>query len=119
MRSFLPLALSLGLAACATAPQQPPVPQQPAPVQPQPLEEGALIGLTPQQLVARLGNPALQIREGTSVKLQFRNERCVLDTYLYPGNGGFLRVSHVDARLHSGADTNQAACIASLQPRSI
>jgi hypothetical protein len=118
MRHFLLLSLSLGLAACATAPQAP-VQQQPATVQPQPTEEGALIGLTPQQLVARLGNPALQIREGTSVKLQFRNERCVLDTYLYPGSGGFLRVSHVDARLHSGADTNQAACIASLQPRSI
>ncbi|MES2136301.1 MAG: hypothetical protein V4502_04475 [Pseudomonadota bacterium] len=118
MRRSIPLSLTLVLSACATRPQPTPSPTPPV-VQPPAGEQGTLIGLTPQQLVARLGNPALQIREGTSVKLQFRNDRCVLDTYLYPAAGGLLRVSHVDARLRSGGDTNQAACIASLQPRSI
>ena len=33
---------------------------------------GAIIGLTTQELVQLLGSPALQIREGSSLKLQFR-----------------------------------------------
>jgi hypothetical protein len=60
----------------------------------------------------RFGSPALQVREGISLKLQFRGRICVLDAYLYPsGTTGLLRVSHVDARAPSGSDYNQAACI--------
>ena len=81
-----------------------------------PEERGDLIGLTAAELVQRLGNPALQIREGQSLKLQFRSASCILDAYLYrPASGqGVERVAHVDARLRSGADTHQAACISTL-----
>jgi hypothetical protein len=115
MRRYLALSLSLMLAACATAPRQETAVPPPV-VQPQqPVEQNALIGLTAQDLVGRFGAPALQIREGTSFKLQFRGARCVLDAYLYPsGNGGTLRVTHVDTRLPSGADMPQAACTTSL-----
>jgi hypothetical protein len=103
------IASTLVIASCAPRPQQaPPITSQP---QPQVQERGGLSGLTPNELVARLGSPALQIREGTSVKLQFRNPGCVLDAYLYPSTGGQLRVTHVDTRLPSGAPTNQAACM--------
>jgi hypothetical protein len=112
MRRSLALALSLLLAACATRPQQPvqQVPQAPAANEPR-----QLYGLTAQELVGHFGRPALQVREGTSLKLQFRSRRCVLDAYLYPSTGGTLRVTHVDTRSPNGIDTDQAACILALE----
>jgi hypothetical protein len=84
-----------------------------------PQEHGTLIGLTAAELVQRLGSPALQIREGQSLKLQFRGAGCILDAYLYRAvsGQGLERVAHVDARLRSGADTNQNSCIAALGAR--
>ena len=107
MRRFA-LASALFLSACAARPQQPEtVPAAPNIVQSQPVGN-RLIGMTA---------PVLQIREGTSVKLQFRNQVCVLDAYLYPsGNGsGALRVTHIDTRAPSGIDYNQAACVFALR----
>lgn len=111
----LVLASMLLLAGCAAAPQTPPPqPVQAAPApQPEP-DTRRLIGLTGPELVSRFGNPALQVHEGNSIKLQFRSPRCVLDAYLYPSANGALRVTYVDTRLPSGADTSQAACISSL-----
>jgi hypothetical protein len=108
------LASTLLLAACATQPQQQsstPPPTLPLPSSP-PVRH--LVGLTANDLVRQLGNPALQIREGSSVKLQFRGSYCVLDAYLYP-QSGVLRVTYIDTRLVSGADTAQAACISELE----
>ncbi|HZU51127.1 MAG TPA: hypothetical protein VE968_04550 [Sphingomicrobium sp.] len=118
MRRILPLSFALALASCATAPQQPTV-APPAPeVTPQ--DSSTLVGLTAQELFGRFGAPALQIREGNSLKLQFRGPRCVMDTYLYPsGASGTLKVTHVDTRLPSGGDTDQAACVFALRNRSI
>jgi hypothetical protein len=118
MRRFIALSLALLLASCATAPQAP-APQPPA-TQPQPEEQNSLTGLTPQELVGRFGSPALQIREGSSLKLQFRGPRCVMDAYLYPsGSSGTLKVTHVDTRLPSGGNIDQAACIFSLRQSAI
>jgi hypothetical protein len=115
MRRPIALSLTLFVAGCATAPEAP-TPEPPSPAQPQ--QANGLNGMTAQDLVGRFGAPALQIREGSSVKFQFRGSRCVLDAYLYPtGSGGTLRVSHVDARLPSGADADQSACIAALAGR--
>ncbi len=113
----IPVAFALFLSACATAPQPP----EPEPIGPAPSRHdtrGGLIGLNASQLVSRLGNPALQIREGSSVKLQFRNSRCVLDAYLYPQSGNELRVAHVDTRAPSGVDTNQLVCITTFETAS-
>ena len=115
MRTLI-LASALFLSACATrAPElpserpivQPPVAQAPT----------GLLGLTASELVQKFGAPALQVREGAGLKLQFRGRGCVLDAYLYrPVQGaGVERVTHVDTRLLSGVDTNQLGCIASLQ----
>ena len=112
MRRSLALALTLFLAACATRTQPPvaEIPQTPPPDEPR-----VLFGLTAQELVARFGNPAFQVREGNSLKLQFKSRRCVLDAYLYASHAGApLRVTHVDTRLPSGADTDQSACISAL-----
>jgi len=105
----------LVVAGCAARPQQPPAPVPPV-VEIQPKQQNSLAGLTAQELVGRYGTPALQIREGNSLKLQFRGRRCVMDAYLYPsGSSGTLKVTHVDTRLPSGGDIDQAACIFSLR----
>ena len=111
------LAMILLVAGCA-APRQPtPAAPTPPPVtsQPQPEERATVIGMTAAELVSHFGSPALQIREGNSLKLQFRTPGCVLDAYLYPtAGGGAQRVTHIDARLPSGVDTNAQACAAQL-----
>jgi hypothetical protein len=114
MRRLVLLTLALSLAACATRPQQQPVAEVPQPERVSP-QARSLIGLTPNDLVGHFGHPALQISEGTSMKLQFRGRSCVLDAYLYPSTGGQLRVTHVDTRALSGVDTDQAACIFALE----
>jgi hypothetical protein len=112
-------ASTLFLSACATAPQQQPTVQPPAPVTPAQREVGDLIGLTANELVGRLGRPALQVPEGQSLKIQFRARRCVLDAYLYPRAGETaFRVTHVDARTIAGNDIAQADCMAELQSES-
>jgi hypothetical protein len=115
MRRLTALSLILLIPGCAPRPQPASTPT-PAPVQPQPQEPNSLTGLTAQELVGRFGTPALQIREGTSLKLQFRGPRCVMDAYLYPSGGsGALKVTHVDTRTPSGNDFDQAACIFALR----
>ena len=115
MRRLPVLSLSVLVAGCAARPQEVSAPTPPTTAE-APEEQNSLAGLTAQELVGRYGTPALQIREGSSLKLQFRGPRCVMDAYLYPsGNSGTLKVTHVDTRLPSGGDIDQAACIFSLR----
>ena len=118
MRHFLLSSTFVLLAACVSAPQPIQPPRQALPPPRPPLTMGgAIIGLTSQELVQRLGSPALQIREGSSLKLQFRSQFCVLDAYLYPPVGGSVpyRVTYVEARTRSLAPVDQATCLSSLQ----
>ena len=110
----IPLVATLFVAGCATTPPQ--SQPQPTPITSQPQVRGELLGLTASELVQRFGNPALQIREGQGLKLQFRGSSCVIDAYLYPprDRSGPERVAHVDARLRSGADTDPRVCVATL-----
>ena len=109
------LASTLVLSACATRPTPAPEPAPAASAEP---ETRRLIGLTAQDLVGHFGIPALQVREGTSLKLQFRGPRCVLDAYLYPQAGGTLRVTYIDTRAPNGVDTDESGCITALETRS-
>lgn len=113
MRQILPIAAAALLAGCmARAPEQPQtVPQPPTAQTPQVRSD--LIGLSAGELIQRMGQPALQVREGAGLKLQWRGRSCVLDAYFYL-QGSSERVSHVDTRLANGNETSQPACIASL-----
>ena len=115
MRKFVP-ALTLFLAACATEPGPPPG-TTPAPTTASSHRHGHLIGLSTSELGELFGAPALQVREGSGLKLQYRGGGCVLDAYLYPPpNGqGIDRVTYVDARLSSGADTDIVSCEARIE----
>ena len=113
MRRSFALALTLVLAACASRPQPPVVATPQAPPTDEPRR---LLGLTAQEIVGQLGTPRFQVREGASLKIQFQNQRCTLDAYLYPAQaGGAPRVTHIDTRALNGTDTDQAACISSLE----
>lgn len=114
MRRILVLVTIASLAGCATQPTSVQTQQQ-APPPAAATPTGHLLGLTAEQLVQRFGNPALQIREGNSWKLQFRSARCVLDAYLYPETSGQApyRVTYVDTRTSSMASIDQTDCISS------
>ena len=116
MRRLVP-ALTLFLAACATRPVEPEPSPAPVTTVPRPQVRSSILGLTASELVGHFGNPALQVREGVGLKLQFRSPRCVLDAYLYPPDrgSGVQRVTYVDTRLPSGVAADQAACIAALE----
>ena len=113
MRRFSAVSLALLVAGCATAPRPSTEPVSEVPQSTH--TRGAIVGLTAEELVRRLGTPALQIREGDSLKLQFRSDQCVLDAYLYPSGNAPYRVTYVDARSRSLTDVDQALCIASIE----
>jgi nitrous oxide reductase accessory protein NosL len=110
----LVLALPLLLSACL-APRTATEPEVAQPVPVTRPATGQLIGLTTSELVGHFGSPALQVHEGSSLKLQFRGKLCVLDAYLYPAQNSTLRVTYVDTRTKTGVDTDQAACISALE----
>ena len=116
MRRIIFVAAALSLAGCmARAPQ--PEPVKPPPVVETPQARSNLLGMSAGELIQRMGQPALQVREGPGLKLQFRGRSCILDAYLYPPTEGTgaERVTHVDTRLPSGGDIDQAACVFSLR----
>jgi hypothetical protein len=110
MRRLTLVSLLLLASACARAPAPQPVPQPP----PSEHVRGQVIGMTTDELVRRFGTPALQIREGSSLKLQFRSDVCVLDAYLYQTGSAPYRVTYVDTRTRSLAAIDQAICVNSL-----
>jgi len=117
MRRILPLATALLLAGCASRPEQPAQVQTPAAPEKKELSAD-LIGASAGDLIRAFGTPALQIREGSGLKLQFRSRACILDAYLYPPQqGGAEQVTYVDARTSSGSPTDGAQCALSLSQR--
>jgi hypothetical protein len=96
---------------------RPPAQRQTVPV-PRPRGLDDVMGRDARALAALLGNPALDVREGPARKLQFLGPTCVLDAYLYPPRGGGEAVvTHVDARLPDGRETDRGGCIAVLSRR--
>jgi hypothetical protein len=124
-RHLLPLAAAAILAGCASSGRSPPprtgeVARQPALSSPRPSapETSNLIGSNARDLTRLFGQPALDIQEGSARKLQYLGETCVLDLYLYPRRGaGDPVVTHIDARLPDGRDTDRAACAEALRRR--
>jgi hypothetical protein len=112
MRLIFPVAIALALAACATAPREPtPAPATPAAVV---RPTGALVGLSASELIGRFGQPALQVREGPGVKLQWAGASCVLDAFLYASSGGHERATHVEARRPTGDPLDAQSCALAL-----
>ena len=109
MRRLVGIAPFVVLAACAPRVQAPP----PATAAQVARPSGVLIGLTASELGSRFGQPTFQVREGVGTKLQWSENGCVLDAYLYPPESGrgADRVTHVDSRSPSGADLDLNTCL--------
>jgi hypothetical protein len=118
-KRWMPLAALL-LAGCAagTAEQRPSAAAAVAAPRYTPVGLESVLGRTATVLQAELGQPELDVREGSARKLQFASQVCVLDTYLYPPKaGGPAIVTHIDARTPDGRDIDRASCVAALQQR--
>ncbi len=63
-----------------------------------------LLGLSADEIAAKLGRPALIRRDGDAEVWQYRRVRCVLDLFLY---GSEKQVEHVDLR--DRGDTTEEA----------
>ena len=112
MRIVIAASLALVTAACATAPREP----KPASATPTAAARatGALVGLSASELIGRFGQPALQVREGPGLKLQWAGTACVLDAFLYPTSGGHERATHVEARQPTGNPIDAQSCALAL-----
>ncbi|MBP6112866.1 MAG: hypothetical protein KA482_10880 [Sphingobium sp.] len=114
MSRLVPIALaSLAALSACVAPDQPDVAALPAPP-PMASAYGPpkpLVGLDAKRLIARFGEPRLDIRDRTVRKLQFMTGGCVIDAYLYAtARGKEPIVTHTDARTPEGRDVDLAVC---------
>ncbi|MEL7197873.1 MAG: hypothetical protein AAGL10_06110 [Pseudomonadota bacterium] len=71
-----------------------------------------IIGANGTALLERFGKARIDLTEGTARKLQFANEACVIDIFLYPLQSGRDPVAtHIEARNRkTGAAEDKAAC---------
>lgn len=78
-----------------------------------------VIGQSANRLEQLFGRPQLRLQEGDALKLQFSDEPCVLDIYLYPERPGAApKAAHVEARRASdGRPVDRASCVAALRRR--
>jgi len=116
----LTILLALPLAGCGS--QTPPPKPIPTVVRtnlpPQPIQHNDLVGLSANELVSQFGTPRLQVRDGDGTKLQFASSACLLDAYLYPGQGGSApRVTYVDAYRRDGKSMTPQECSLTLLGR--
>ncbi len=77
-----------------------------------------LKGRNADELLTLFGIPGLDVVDGPSRKLQFANDRCVVDAYLYaPRPGQTPVVSYAEARDRTGEAAEMVGCLALLRRR--
>lgn len=75
-----------------------------------------LKGRNADELLALFGIPGLDVVDGPSRKLQFANDHCVVDAYLYaPRSGQTPVVSYAEARDRAGETAEMIGCLAALR----
>ncbi len=113
--------LSLLVSGCAAGTARPNssatnLPPPPTAFNPRGLE--AVLNKRDDELVALFGAPRLDVIEGQARKMQFANESCALDIFLYPPQNNARadrRSNYVEARDRSGNVVDSASCIAALR----
>lgn len=78
-----------------------------------PAAAAELLGLTPDVLRRRLGEPSLRRAEGPAEIWLYAGLGCALDLILYP-EAGRLRVAHAAARASGAEPRTEAACLAGI-----
>lgn len=115
-------AAALALASCGMPAVIPPqaghAPARAASTQPavRPGPSNGVIGVDARGLIRQFGEPRLDIRDPAARKLQFGNERCVLDAYLYPPKTKREPVvTFAEARKSDGTAMDWADCASALK----
>ena len=80
------------------------------------VDPAILMGRSPQEVAARLGEPELKRREPPAEIWQYRTRDCVLDVYLFAESGA-LRVVHTEARRRSDGQAAAGGCQGALAAR--
>ena len=117
MKARITLVMALGLSACAAPSIAPPVAGRTSLPNYPTMGLERVLGQNAAGLTALFGKPDADVREGPARKLQFAGPICVLDTYLYPKDGGEPRVTYLDAREPDGSTIDRASCVAALTRR--
>lgn len=76
-----------------------------------PLTPQSLLGVAPEALSARLGEPAFRRAEPQAEVWQYAGEGCSLFIYFYKTDAGALASSFVDARKTLGGPADPAGCL--------
>lgn len=83
-----------------------------------PRQSGKVVGMESRGLIARFGQPRLDVRDGPARKLQFTGARCILDLFLYaPSPGKEPVVTYAEARTSAGVDVDADGCARSISSR--
>ena len=116
MKPSFSLLIGLLLAGCSTTATVPAIRRDTTPVPTASRVAPGLdriIGRDAGAVIALLGEPHADLREGAGRKLQFMGAECVLDTYLYAKGSAAPIVTYVDARRSDGSPIDKALCVAS------
>jgi len=110
---FLPAVLLTLLSAACASPDSARLKGPPAGGWDQPRVQ--LTGLGPTQLDELLGPPQFKRTDGPARLMQYRNDACVLDVFVYENRStGESRVEHVEARDHGLRGMPETTCLAAL-----
>lgn len=112
--SILSLAALSFLAACAGDATPPPARAAFVPIPGGTAGLDRVMGQSGSVLIGLFGNPAADVSEGPARKLQFANQTCVLDAYLYQRGAGTAVVTYLDARRPDGSPIDRASCVGAL-----
>ncbi|WP_262692552.1 hypothetical protein [Kordiimonas aestuarii] len=119
------LALTAGCGPTTPAPEKAtptpvlePEPEPLAEIHPRPPADPLrLMGASPGDVQALIGNPTLVRRDDMMQVMLFENDGCVLEVVFYePTRGEYFEARHLAARTRTGDNVNIDACLASHLP---
>ena len=101
-------------AAPAAAPAKP---DRPPPAQIVSLPPIQLLGMSRDDIIKNLGQPAFQRRDRTALLLRYREGDCILDLFLYPRDpsGPDKAVDYIETRASDGQKIETKPCIEAIR----
>lgn len=78
-----------------------------------------LRGASPERLIKLLGEPSLRRRDGGIEMWNYAAPECVLFFFLYPAEGGGLRVTHMEASPGGVTEAALSSCARAAATRPI
>lgn len=83
----------------------------------QPATVDALSGLSPFDVINRMGSPSLVRRDGLGQVMLFEHESCVFDIVFYADTiESPYKVAYISARTRDGSKSDRQQCLQALKP---